>query len=101
MYVQSRDGGGLRTNIETETELCCFVLPIASAANNPSLSLYLESLMAGTPTTIPEAPVKNSPEILRGNYWKHLQIQFGPPLSLAYTVISVRIAPAQDLIKQA
>ncbi|KAF4665258.1 GTP-binding protein 10 [Perkinsus chesapeaki] len=56
---------------KTEFNLCCFYLPTSSPLNNPALTVRI-------PTSTPEVkmeaqPIKNSPEIDRGNYWQLLQ----------------------------
>jgi hypothetical protein len=53
------------------------------------------------PIEIPKQPIKGSPEILRGNFWRHLQLKFNPPLSLSLAVVSVIVQSAQDIINQA
>ena len=48
----------------------------ALAAKHPWLAVARMDVSAsGTPIVANMFNVKNSPEILRGNYWKHLQIQ--------------------------
>jgi hypothetical protein len=99
LYVNSAQG--LSTNLETELNLCCFILPMHNAANNPELVIDLIALLPGTARNIPRAPVKKSPFITRGNYWHLIQVQFDPPLSLANAVLSLRVAPAEPLMNEA
>jgi hypothetical protein len=99
MYVNSDQG--LSTNVETELNLCCFILPMENPANNPAMVVDMIALLPGTATNIPLTPVKKSPLITRGNYWHIIQVQFNPPLSLALTVLSLKIAPAEDLTNEA
>jgi hypothetical protein len=91
----------LSSQVQTELTLCCFLLPIESPANNRDLLIEVISTSPLQPIEIPKQPIKGSPEILRGNFWRHLQLKFNPPLSLSLAVVSVIVQSAQDIINQA
>jgi len=80
--------------------LCCVLLPQESPLNNQDLQLEVLSTNPLQPVEIERQPIQNSPEIVRGNYWKHLQLQFNPPQSLAFAEISVIVESASDLADQ-
>jgi hypothetical protein len=91
----------LNSREETETEICCFILPIQSPMNNRNYQIEVLSTDPLRPIQIERQALKGSPLIVRGNYWKHLQLQFEPPLSLSFAVISVIVQSAQDITNQA
>merc|ERR1719313_952877 len=91
----------LNSRVETELEICCFLLPIQSPENNRDYQIEVLSTDPLRPVQIEKQAFKGSPLIVRGNYWKHLQLQFEPPLSLSFAVISVIVQSAQDITNQA
>merc|ERR1719313_1989972 len=91
----------LNSREETETEICCFILPIQSAMNNRDYQIEVLSTDPLRPIQIERQALKGSPLIVRGNYWKHLQLQFEPPLSLSFAVVSVIVQSAQDITNRA
>jgi hypothetical protein len=101
LYVKgSPDGGSavaISDQVQTEVNLCCVLLPQESPLNNKELQLKVISTNPLQPIEIEQQPIQNSPEIVRGNYWKHLQLQFNPPQSLAFAEISVIVESASDL----
>merc|ERR550537_74765 len=90
----------LNSRVETEMEICCFILPIQSPQNNRNYQIEVLSTDPLRPIQIERQALKGSPLIVRGNYWKHLQLQFEPPLSLSFAVISVIVQSAQDITNQ-
>jgi hypothetical protein len=100
-YAEEKKPVMLNSEEETELVICCFILPMASAENNRNFQIEVISTDPLRPISIDRQPVKKSPLIVRGNYWKHLQIQFEPPLSLAYAIVSVIVQSAQSITNQA
>jgi hypothetical protein len=49
-------------------------------------------------TFVPTQMIKVVPPINRGNYWKHLEVNFDPALSLMQSVISVKVRAAETLL---
>merc|ERR1719375_1053296 len=91
----------LNSREETELEICCFLLPIQSPENNRDYQIEVISTDPLRPVQIKRQPLKLPPLIVRGNYWKHLQLQFQPPLSLSMSIVSVIVQSAQDISNQA
>jgi hypothetical protein len=104
LFIKAADEDNLvrlNSREETEIEICCFLLPIQSPQNNRDYQIEVISTDPLRPVQIQRQPLKGSPLIVRGNYWKHLQLQFEPPLSLSFAIVSVIVQSAQDITNQA
>jgi len=73
-------------------DICCVKLPNSFEENSDEITLSLMEITAGSSNppkaVIPTEPVGASPRILAVNDWSQLRLQFDPPSSNSFTIIS-------------
>ena len=103
LTLKLKDSAVIRSDVNTFFELCCFILPGELKSGASGFTIFAKNLGKKKPQeteytlemTLPEdgvpQPLKSVPQIVRVNYWTHLEMNFDPALSSAQSVVTIKV----------
>ncbi|CAD7955579.1 unnamed protein product [Amoebophrya sp. A120] len=110
LQLKVKDKYEILHSANANLELCCFVLPDQLSENPLDFTLiasqlsYVPNELGTEPTnsyTLPEngtpQPIKAVPQIIRVNYFTHVEVRFDPALSNAESVVSIKVQVNSEL----